>query len=152
MYSSAWATDAHMVTITVPGVKVVEDAEKGTFEYVITNDAADSFTATMPAYGKTADEGYNTNWYQLLNDEFRQGVLADDFRLVMIGALEAEILGVYYTVPVSYSFGASLISYQVDYITYEYNTFNGYGGIQYMTYHYSDAEWELVKGTFDYTK
>jgi hypothetical protein len=33
------------------------------------------------------------------------------------------------------------MSYQVDYVTYEYNTFMGYGGIQYMTYNYSDAEW-----------
>ena len=72
----------------------------------------------------------------------------------MIGALEEVILGEYYSVPISYSFGASLISYQVDYITYEYNTFNGYGGIQYMTYHYSDAEWAeyLKNNTLDYTK
>jgi hypothetical protein len=40
-----------------------------------------------------------------------------------------------------YSFGASLISYKTDYITYEYNTFMGYGGTQYMTYNYTDAEW-----------
>ena len=37
--------------------------------------------------------------------------------------------------------GASLISFKADYITYEYNTFMAYGGIQYMTYNYDDAEW-----------
>ena len=149
MYSSAWATDTHDVTITVPGVKLVDG------KYVVTNDAADSFTATMPAYGNLAQEGeVNTNWYQLLNVEFRQGELDDDFRLVMIAALEQVILGEYYTVPISYSFGASLISYQVDYITYEYNTFNGYGGIQYMTYKYNDKAWAeyLKNNELDYTK
>ena len=45
--------------------------------------------------------------------------------------LEKAILGEYYTVPVSYSFGASLISYQVDYVTYEYNTFMEYGEIRW---------------------
>ncbi len=150
MYSTAWPTDQHETEITVHGVKVEEG------KYVITNNAADSFTATMPIYGDMADEGYNTNWYQLLNNEFRDGVLNNEFRLDMIGAIEQEILGVYYTVPVSYSFGASLISYQVDYITYEYNTFNGYGGIQYMTYKYSDADWAAyvkgLEGGLDYTK
>ncbi|MBE5764036.1 MAG: hypothetical protein E7339_00345 [Clostridiales bacterium] len=147
MYSTAWATDQHETEITVHGVKVEEG------KYVVTNNAADSFTATMPIYGDIADEGYNTNWYQLLNNEFRDGVLNNEFRLEMIGGIEQEILGVYYTVPVSYNFGASLISYQVDYITYEYNTFNAYGGIQYMTYHYSDADWAAyVKANgLDYT-
>ena len=72
----------------------------------------------------------------------------------MIAALEKEVLSQYFTVPISYSFGASLISYQVDYITYEYNTFNSYGGIQYMTYNYTDNQWAeyLKNNTLDYTK
>ena len=31
---------------------------------------------------------------------------------------------------------------KVEYISYTYNTFMGYGGIRYMTFKYSDAEWE----------
>ncbi len=148
MYSTAWATDQHEMEFTVHGVKLEES------KYIVTNNAADSFTATMPIYGDMADEGYNTNWYQLLNNEFRDGVLNNEFRLEMIGAIEQEILGVYYTVPVSYNFGASLISYQVDYITYDYNTFNGYGGIQYMKYYYNDADWAayVKENGLDYTK
>lgn len=169
MYSRGWDTASHELELTVHGVKVVEeeveveskDEEGNTVKetitvskYVITNNAEDSFTAKMPVYDVVADEGYNTNWYQLLNNEFRQGVLADEFRLEIIGALEKEILLQYYSVPISYSFAASIISYQVDYITYEYNTFNGYGGIQYMTYHYSDSEWAeyLKNNELDYTK
>ena len=47
----------------------------------------------------------------------------------------------YYTVPVANEFSASLLSYKVDYITYEYNTFMSYGGIKYMKYNFTDAEW-----------
>ncbi len=59
-------------------------------------------------------------------------------------ALEKEVLKVYYTVPLYNNFSASLLSYKVDYVTYEYNTFLGYGGVRYMTYNYTDAEWAKV--------
>ncbi len=131
MYSQGWDTSAHNVEMTVHGVKI----EDGAFD--ITNNAEDSFTAVLPVYG----ENSNDNWYGLLNGAFRDGVLDNKFRLEMIAAIEKVILSEYYTVPIAYSFGASLISYQVEYITYEYNTFNGYGGIQYMTYKYNDAQW-----------
>ena len=45
-------------------------------------------------------------------------------------------------------------SYKVDYTTYEYNTFMGYGGIRYMSYNYDNYEWAKVvkknKGQLDY--
>ena len=59
-------------------------------------------------------------------------------------ALEKEVLKVYYSIPLYNDFSASLISYKVDYITYEYNTFMSYGGIKYMTYNYTNAEWDAV--------
>ena len=34
------------------------------------------------------------------------------------------------------------MGYKVDYVTYEYNTFVGYGGVQYMTYNYTNSEWK----------
>ena len=156
MYSQGWDTAHHNVTMTVHGVKKIVNEETGAYAYEVTNNAEDSFTDTMPVYGGKASGSYNTNWYQLLNVEFGQGELAEEFRLEMIGAIEEVILTQYYSVPISYSFGASLISYQVDYITYEYNTFNAYGGIQYMTYHYNDAAWAAyvkgLEGGLDYTK
>ncbi len=75
-------------------------------------------------------------------------------RLKVLGALETEILNAYYSVPVYSRYSASLISYKCDYNSYEYNTFVGYGGMQYMTYHFDDAEWaEFVAskgGTLNY--
>ena len=133
MYSQAWDTSSHVIEITVHGV-----SERG----AVTNNAEDSFT-------------YETNlmtWYALLNNNFAEGVLANDFRLEIMAAIEKEILVQYYSVPIAYSFSASLISHQVEYLTYEYNTFNGYGGIQYMTYKYNDAQWAeyLKTHTLDY--
>ena len=60
----------------------------------------------------------------------------------LIAALEEQVLAAYYTVPLYNEFGASLLSYKVDYITYEYNTFMSYGGMKYMTYNFDDAAWE----------
>ena len=54
----------------------------------------------------------------------------------------------------TYNFGASLISYKLDYISYDYNTFMGYGGLKYATYNYTDEEWaaevEALGGEIDY--
>lgn len=149
MYSSAWNTTAEKVQITVHGVK--KDAS-GMF--VVTNDANDSITETLPAFGSKASEGQNNNWYQLLNVEWGQGILKDDFRLDIIAGLEKLVLQKYYSVPISYTFDASMISKKIEYVTREYNTFVGYGGVMYMTYNHSDKAWsDYVKaqgGTINY--
>ncbi|MGN1077829.1 MAG: ABC transporter substrate-binding protein [Candidatus Gallimonas sp.] len=67
-------------------------------------------------------------------------------QLTILGALEAEVLQQYWAIPVYSRYSASLMGYKCDYVSYEYNTFMGYGGIQYMTYHFDDTEWaEFVK-------
>ena len=100
-------------------------------------------------------------WYNCLNGisesvdfpfDWSEGAVPNDFRLGIIAQLEKAILTAYYTVPLQYRFSASLVSYKVEYITKNYNTFMGYGGIRYMTYHYDDAAWEGVKGNFSYKK
>ena len=134
MYSATWDTASQQLEFTMKGV-----AEDG-----------GDITATMSLI----------EWYNCLNGasgaqyDFSSNALEESQRLQLIAALEKEVLKVYYTVPLYNEFGASLISYKVDYITYEYNTFLSYGGIRYMTYNYSDAEWEAeiakVGGEFNY--
>ena len=136
MYSTAWDTSNTMMTFTMKGV-----GENGA-----------DITETMSLL----------DWYACLNGEegckydWSEAALPNAQRLQLIAALEGQILQVYYTVPMYYSFGASLLSYKVDYITYEYNTFVGYGGLKYMTYNFDDAEWEAevakVGGELDYKK
>lgn len=67
-------------------------------------------------------------------------------QLAALGAVETAILKAYYTVPVYSRYSASLMGYKTDFISYEYNTFMGYGGIRYMTYNYDDTAWaQFVK-------
>lgn len=134
MYSAAWDTSSTMLEFTMKGV-----GENGA-----------DITDTMSLI----------DWYNCLNGasgakyDFSSNALEEDQRLQLIAALEKEVLKVYYTVPLYNEFSASLMSYKTDYVTYEYNTFMGYGGIRYMTYNYSDAEWEAeiakVGGEFNY--
>ena len=121
MYSTAWDTSSVQMTFTMKGV-----AEDG-----------GDITETMSLI----------EWYDCLNGaagakyDWSETALPNSKRLQLIAALEKEVLKVYYTVPLYNNFSASLISYKVDYITYEYNTFMGYGGMKYMTYNYDDAAW-----------
>ena len=85
------------------------------------------------------------DWSACLNGsgayDWSANALPQEQRLQLIAALEEQVLKVYYSVPLYNNFSASMLSYKVDYITYEYNTFMGYGGIKYMTYNFNDAEW-----------
>jgi hypothetical protein len=123
-------------------------------------------TFTMKGVGKDGADITDTmslmDWYNCLNGlegakyDWSEAALPNSQRLQLIAALEGEVLKTYYTVPMYYSFGASLLSYKVDYITYEYNTFMGYGGLKYMTYNFDDAGWaaevEAEGGEIDYKK
>ncbi len=136
MYSAAWDTSSEMMTFTMVGV-----GENG-----------EDITETMSLM----------EWYDCLNGnsgckyDWSSNALEESQRLQLIAALEKAVLTKYYTVPISYSFAASMLSYKVDYITYEYNTFMGYGGMKYMTYNYDDAEWAKAiddnNGIFDYKR
>ena len=124
MYSASWKTDEEMMTFTMKGV-----GENGA-----------DVTETMSLI----------NWYNCLNGasgakyDWSASKLTPDQRLPLIAALEKAVLTKYFTVPTYNNFSASLLSYKVDYVTYEYNTFMSYGGIKYMTYNYSDMQWDAL--------
>ncbi len=121
MYSAAWDTSSQMMTFTMKGV-----GENGA-----------DITETMSLM----------DWYNCLNGassakyNWSSAALEESQRLQLIAALEKEVLLAYYTVPTYNNFSASMLSHKLDYITYEYNTFMGYGGIKYWTHNYDDAQW-----------
>jgi len=121
MYSAAWDTTKATMKFTMVGV----------------GPNGEDITAEMSLH----------DWYDCLNGaagaqyNWSSAALPEAKRLQLIAALEKEVLKVYYTVPTYNNFSASLHSRKFDYITYEYNTFMGYGGIKYMTFNYDDAEW-----------
>ena len=127
MFSQGWETESHNIEITVHGV----DAEGK-----VTNNENDVYKSERAIYGTKGD-----SWYELLNGKYGQGFLNDEFRCEILAQMEAEVLKQYYSVPYSNSFSATLHSFKIDYVTYTYNTFCGYGGIEYLKYNYSDQEW-----------
>lgn len=134
MYSAAWDTSKAMLTFQLSDHTV--DPEPHTYSLI--------------------------EWYGILNGDssapfnWGSGQISEDLRCELIAAIEKEILNVCYTVPLYNSYSASLISYKIEYKSRTYNTFMGYGGIQYMTFKYSDSEWTKYVadqgGTIDYSK
>ena len=125
MYSAAWETDKVQMTYTMDGK-----------EYTM---------SLIEWYDNLNGLGEVANW--------SQGAVATEERLGLIAALEGQVLQAYYSVPLTNSFGATLMSYKHEYITREYNTFMGYGGLRYMYYNYNDEDWTeyVEKNGLDYT-
>lgn len=85
--------------------------------------------------GLTTDDEGRTAPYNFSTADY-------DIQLQILAAEETAILGSYWSIPVYSSTTASLISYKCEYISYEYNTFMGFGGVRYMSYNFDDTEWE----------
>lgn len=86
-------------------------------------------------------------WYDCLNGNqgcaynFGSGFAEQSERAKILAALEEQVLLTYYAIPVANSFSAELVSYKIEYVTTEYNTFMAYGGMKYISYNYSDSDW-----------
>ena len=95
-----------------------------------------------------------TWWYDCLNGvndcDIDFSNADPEIRLTILAAMEEAILLTYYVVPTTAQYGAALLSRKVEYISYDYNTFMGFGGIRYIRYNYDDLAWSYVKTLFDY--
>ena len=128
-----WDTSAEKLTLTVKG-----------------GEGQDDVTDTLSL----------VDWFNCLNGlsgcKYNLSLYPTDSKLAVTAALEGAVLQSYTSLPCGSMTSASLLSYRCEYITYEYNTFMSFGGIQYLCYKYDDAEWaEYVSsqgGTLDYKK
>ena len=97
------------------------------------------------------------SWYKLLNGEAQTITAADgttkefscgsadgdmETRLLILGSMEGAVLQNYNFLPLSGDASAQLKGQKIEYHTEEYIFGMGFGGIKYMTYNYTDAEWE----------
>lgn len=117
---------------------------------------------TVPAGGEGQPEVKDTlslvNWFNSLNGlsggKYDFSLYPTDSKLALTAALEGAVLESYTSIPINSITSSTLMSYQCEYITYEYNTFMSYGGVQYMSYNFDDAEWaawvEEQGGTLNY--
>ena len=81
-------------------------------------------------------------------------LLPPEERLNILAALEGAVLQTYDMIPIMDDASAALKGMQIKYYTEEYIYGVGRGGIKYMQYYYSDAEWDAFVaeqgGTLNY--
>ncbi len=90
-------------------------------------------------------------WSDALNGEyvtknnvaynFGEGMADVEVRLSILAALEGEILRTYNYIPMLQDAALTLLSKHAYYAAESYNPVLGWGGIAYLGYNYSDAEW-----------
>ena len=75
-------------------------------------------------------------------------------KLQILADMEENYLNFFYRIPLASTTVTELLSYQCDYYTDEYNIMYGFGGLELMTYNFTDEEWEayIAANKLDYTK
>lgn len=117
----------------------------------------ENMTLTMPAgdyegAGKTITMSL-CNWYKCLNGladkangdtevyNWDAGYAPASARLVVLAALEEKVIQKAYSIMLIGEYSGELSSPKFSQISYDYNTFMGYGGMRYLVVNYTDAEW-----------
>lgn len=72
---------------------------------------------------------------------FGDGMAEIDTRLTILAGIEGEILQTYDYIPMLQNAGMSLLSQQLYYVVEEYSPIMRRGGIAYLKYNYTEAEW-----------
>ena len=127
-YDASWFDSSSVkLTLTVP----VNGVEKSvTMSLKMWSDALNGTTVKS--------EGVEYN--------FGEGQTDIDTRLNILAAIEGEVLKTYNYIPMLQNAGMILLSQKAYYVVDEYNPILNYGGIPYLKYNYTDAEWaEYVK-------
>lgn len=89
-------------------------------------------------------EEMTKTWQDWSNCMVGSGDLANESfetKLQVLANLEEEFLKLYYRIPLASTTACEMQSYQCSYYTADYNIMYGYGGLELMTYNYTDAEW-----------
>ena len=102
-------------------------------------------------------EEMTKTWQEWSNCMVGSGDLANESfetKLQVLADLEENYLKFYYRIPLASTTACEMLSYQCSYYTPDYNIMYGFGGLELMTYNYTDAEWtEYVSsqgGTLNY--
>ena len=66
---------------------------------------------------------------------------SNELKLNITAQMEELYLKKYYRIPLMSTTACFMVSYQLDYFTENYNIMYGFGGLELMTYNYTDAEW-----------
>lgn len=80
-------------------------------------------------------------WSQSMEGTGKYANVPNETKLQITALLEKEYLNLYYCIPMAGTTICTLLSYQVDEYTENYNIMYGFGGLRFMKWNFSDAEW-----------
>ena len=94
-------------------------------------------------------------WSQSMEGTGKYASYSNQVKLQILAQLEEKYLNFYYCIPIAGTTICTLLSFQVDEYTENYNLMYGFGGFRLMTWNFNDAEWaEYVasqpNGTLNY--
>ena len=123
-------TSKYMLTIYVNGHEFVTDLK------------------TWAAWAGNKDVTITSKDGEMTLDRF--GAYDAESRSAMFAKMEYAFLSYYATTPIYYRNSVSVFSKKINYATTKYVDLVGYGGIEFITYNYDDAEWEAVRADIKY--
>ncbi len=97
-------------------------------------------TLTIEVEGKKVTKTWQ-DWSRALVGTGPYANASMGVKLDITATMEREFLKKYYRIPLAASCAAYLQSFQVQDYTETYNIMYGFGGLELMTYNYSDAQW-----------
>ena len=80
-------------------------------------------------------------WSQSLEGTGKYANEDNTVKLAILAQLEEKYLNLYYCIPMAGTTVCSLLSYQVEEYTQDYNVMYAFGGFRLMSWNYTDAEW-----------
>ena len=80
-------------------------------------------------------------WSQCMTGTGAYATASTATKLSITAQLEEEFLETYYRIPLCATTVCSMLSYQCNYYTENYNSMYDFGGMRLMNYNYTDAEW-----------
>ena len=125
-YHTYWDTASEMMTLTMP---------EGDYE-----GAGEKITMSLQ------------NWYYCLNGlatekgapkryNWDSGYAPANARLTVLAALEEQVISKSCSIMLIGEYSGSFLGGKFRYLSKDYNTFMGFGGIRYMQANYTDSEW-----------
>ena len=63
-------------------------------------------------------------------------------KLQILANMEENYMKFFYRIPLASTTASEMVAYQCSYYTPDYNIMYGFGGMELMTYNYTDAEWD----------
>ena len=139
-YGFAGQQDKHYLSIDVNGDGVIDQATETKTYHNWYNFLNETHTEIIKSPNQSLEEfteAYNTRHNERLN---------------ILSGLEAGIISRFQAIPLYARNSADILSFKVDNITSTYINLIGYGGIRFMKFNYTDAQWAnaLSSGRISY--